>query len=416
MNAKTYLFLLLFWVVVVHLDAQDVRQCDATSSLEDALIQHPELAQKRAEVESNIQAFLTNGKTVNRDALVIPIVFHVVYFSESENISDQQIYSQIAVLNRDYRKKNSNLSSVHPDFQKVAADIGFEFCLAEKDPFGNETNGITRTQTPYPNIGIKNNFDGRKNIYYSDLGGEDAWDTQKYLNVWVCRMGDNILGTGSFPGGAIPSEVGVVIDLEAFGTMGTAQSPNNLGKTLVHEIGHYFDLQHVWGNVIGDCNVDDGIADTPEQERPTRGCPIERKVSCGSFDMYNDYMDYSDDACLAMFTFGQKERMLAALQTARPNLLNTDICSEKALESPLEKIKLHTNPVDDELFLSLTEGNIFEASATFYDVWGQVVLATELFYFPGNYPIDVSHLPQGLYFVVLSSSDAQVVRKIIVNH
>lgn len=413
---KTYIFLFFVIGYVSVLDAQIVTQCNANHLREKALISHPELIEKRQLAKSAIQYFEKNSVN-SRETLVIPIVFHIVYYSNIENISDQQVYSQVAALNRDFRNKNSNFSKVAEDFKKVAADVEIEFCLAEKDPFGVETNGITRTQTPYAKIGHKvNASDGRSNIYYTNLGGKNAWDTQKYLNVWICNIGDNVLGSASFPGTAIPEEDGILIDYEAFGSIGTASSPNHLGKTLVHEIGHYLDLEHIWSNTIGDCDSDDGIEDTPLQERPTSGCPTERKVSCGSFDMFNNYMDYSIDECLAMFTEGQKNRMLATLNTVRKELLSSNTCSLIAVDSPLDNIVLHANPVDDELFVSLEKGNILEVAVAIYGGTGQLMMKQKTFFFPGEYPLDVSYFPQGVYFVMLSSSDNQLVRKIVVLH
>ncbi len=416
MCRKTYFFLALLLGFVSILDAQVVEPCGASILQSHSLANHPELLHKRETTEQLIQDFEQNGVN-NREVFTVPIVFHIVYYSDVENVSDQQVFSQIAALNRDYRKRNENFSKVHEDFKKVAADVEIEFCLTEKDPFGNETTGITRTQTPYANIGHRlNPSDGRPAIYYSNLGGENAWDTQKYLNIWVCNIGGSILGSATFPGTVIPEEDGIIIDYEAFGSVGTAKYPNNRGKTLAHEIGHYFDLQHIWGNKAGDCAIDDGIDDTPFQERPTQGCPSDRRVSCGSFDMYKDYMDYSADECLAMFTQGQKTRMLATLQTVRKELLNSNTCNKTTFDAPLEQIVLYTNPVDDELFVSLKGGNIFEASVTIYDVLGHVMLKEKTFFFPGAYPIDVHFYPQGVYFVVLSSSDNQLVRKLVVNH
>ena len=396
--------------------AQVGEQCAASTFREMSFNRYPELIQNRKATQQVILDAAHNG-AFSREIVTIPVVFHIVYYAEEENISNQQVYSQIAALNRDFRKKNQNFAKVSEDFKKVSADVEIEFCLAEKDPFGNETNGITRTQTQYSKIGHKiNASDGRPIIYYSNLGGENAWDTQKYLNIWVCNIGDNVLGAATFPGTAIPEEDGVLIDFEAFGSIGTAKKPNHLGKTLSHEIGHYLDLEHVWSNTIGDCDSDDGIDDTPLQERPTQGCPFERKVSCGSFDMFFNYMDYSTDECLAMFTLGQKKRMLATLNTVRKQLLNGNVCSLSALESPLKKVNLYTNPADDEFFVSLKEGNIIEIKVTMYSVFGEVVLKEKNFFFPGDYPIDVRFLPQGVYFVLLASSANQIVKKIVVHH
>ena len=416
MCRKTFLFFSFFLSLVSLSHAQLVEQCTADAFRNNSLIDHPELANIRATTNQIISEYELSGVN-SRELLIIPVVFHIVYYAEVENVTNQQVFSQVAALNRDFRKKNANFTKVHEDFKKVSADVEIEFCLAGKDPFGNETSGITRTQTPYSKIGRKINAgDGRPSIFYSSLGGKDAWDTEKYLNIWVCKIGDNILGRASFPGTAIADEDGVLIDYEAFGSIGTAKSPNHLGKTLSHEIGHYLNLEHVWGNIIGDCTIDDGIEDTPFQERPTSGCPFERRVSCGSFDMFNDYMDYSTDECLAMFSNGQKNRMRATLETVRKELLNSNVCNKIIVESPLDDIVLRPNPANDELLISLEETNIFEVSITIYNVFGQVILTEKTAFFPGDYLVDVSFFPEGIYFVELSSSDNQLVRKLIVHH
>lgn len=186
--------------------------------------------------------------------VALPVVVHVLWRTNEENISDEQIESQMAVLNEDFRKMNLNFSNTPAALQGLAADVELEFCLATIDPGGNPTNGITRTQTDVDNIGMTLDFfDG----YY---GGKAPWDQAKYINIWVCDIGDDgTLGFATPPGTADPPESdGLVIGHQFFGTTGTAagSSPNHLGRTTTHEMGHYFNLEHIWGPGNGGCKED----------------------------------------------------------------------------------------------------------------------------------------------------------------
>ena len=414
MNKKIFFLFLLFFGVTIYMDAQSVEPCGTTAAWNHLLNVHPELAQKRINTQKQIQDAMNSGIVHSRDVLVIPVVVHVVYKTQFENIPDKEIFSQLAVLNQDFRKKNNNFSQVHDSFKDLATDVGIEFCLAKVDPFGNPTKGITRTSTNIANLGLQYGPNGeRQRIFYEDLGGVPAWNPDEYLNIWVCELGATLLGQASFPGG-LKAEDGILIDFFAFGTQGMAQAPNNLGKTLVHEIGHYLNLKHVWGNHSGDCDEDDGISDTPMQEKPTKGCPGNRPFSCGSFDLFYDFMDYSSDACLAMFTKEQGEMMVATLQTVRSGLLTQTKCQTQVLEHPLRHIELRGNPAGENFVLFLSEGNIFEIGVTIYNIYGQQVLDTQNYFFPNEQVVDIHQLPQGLYFVMLTSSDAKVIKKLVV--
>lgn len=238
------------------------------------------------------------GARIISGVITIPVVVHVVYNTAAENISDAQIYSQITVLNEDFRRMNADADSTWPQ----AADTEVEFCLALKDPNGNATNGITRTAT------MITSFSSNDDVKFDSAGGKDAWTAAGYLNIWVCDISGTTLGYAQFPGAGPASTDGVVIDYKYFGTTGTATSPFDLGRTTTHEVGHWLNLMHIWGD--GPCGVDDLVADTPDAEDANRGCDTGH-VSCGSVNMVQNYMDYSDDACMNLFTQGQRERMRA---------------------------------------------------------------------------------------------------------
>ena len=218
------------------------------------------------------------------------MVVHVVYNLPAENVSLAQIKSQIKVLNRDFRATNPDKSKVPPVWKGLVADAKIEFALAKLDPQGNATNGVTRTKTDRTSFGTNDS------VKFSSSGGKDAWPTSRYLNIWVCKLGGGLLGYAQFPGGPAETD-GVVVTHTGFGTVGTALAPFNLGRTTTHEIGHWLNLRHIWGDTE-DCSGTDFVADTPNAAGPNFGAPAFPSVSCGNGpngDMYVNYMDYTDD-------------------------------------------------------------------------------------------------------------------------
>ena len=180
----------------------------------------------------------------------IPVVVHVVYKTAAQNISQAQIDSQMDVLNRDFRKKNSDISTVPAPFAPLAGDARIEFKLATTDPDGNPTTGVTRTETN------KSSFGSNDDVKFTAQGGIDAWPRDDYLNIWVCQLSGGLLGYAQFPGGAAATD-GVVCTHTGFGTTGTAAAPFDKGRTTTHEIGHWLNLRHIWGD--GGCGVDDFV-------------------------------------------------------------------------------------------------------------------------------------------------------------
>jgi len=251
----------------------------------------------------------------------IPVVVHVVHKTTAENISDAQIHSQISVLNEDYRKKNGDVSTVPASFAPLATDARIEFELATVDPDGNPTDGIVRRKT------TKASFGDNDEVKFQASGGSDAWPADQYLNIWVCNL-QPWLGYAQFPGGPANTD-GVVILHTAFGTSGTAQAPFNLGRTATHEVGHWLNLRHIWGDDGGGCSGSDFVADTPNQAGPNYGTPSGTIITCNNGpngDMYMNYMDYVDDAVMVMFSAGQVTRMQATLDGLRSSVGTTRPC------------------------------------------------------------------------------------------
>ena len=245
----------------------------------------------------------------------IPVVVHVVYRTPEENITRAQIRSQIAVLNRDFQAKNRDKSQVPEVWKGLVADARIRFALATTDPTGQPTSGITRTKT------TRSDFDTNDTVKSAATGGVDPWPSDRYLNIWVCTIARSILGYAQFPGGP-PDTDGVVILNTACGTRGTAAAPFHLGRTGTHEVGHWLNLRHIWGDTE-DCSGSDFVADTPNAEGPNFGKPTFPRVSCNngpSGDMYVNYMDYVDDDAMCMFTPQQVARMHAALDGPRKTI------------------------------------------------------------------------------------------------
>lgn len=227
----------------------------------------------------------------------IKVYVHVLYRTDAENISDAQIESQIDVLTKDFT--NENADGNHPyAFSSLATSTGLTFELVD----------ITRKQTS------KSSWGTRDAMKKSKRGGIDPITPETHLNIWVCTIGQNILGYAQFPGGSSSTD-GVVVDSRFFGTTDTATAPFDLGRTATHEVGHYLNLRHIWGD--GPCSYDDFVADTPASDGPNYGCPGE-VTNCGTVDMTMNYMDYTNDACMYMFSEGQRDRMHAIFASDQP--------------------------------------------------------------------------------------------------
>ena len=226
--------------------------------------------------------------------------------------------SQIDVLNADFHKLNADRSKVPAAFAALIGDAGVQFVLARQDPSGNATTGVVHKNT------AATSFDSSDKMKFSSSGGDDAWPAAAYLNLWCCNLGGGLLGYAQFPGGAAATD-GVAILYSAFGSGGSAQAPYGLGRTATHEVGHWLNLRHIWGDAR--CG-NDQVADTPTQQTSNYGCPTFPHVTCSngtSGDMFMNYMDYVDDACMQMFSSAQGDRMdaLFASGGTRTSLLTS---------------------------------------------------------------------------------------------
>ena len=370
----------------------------------------PKFDMKRAEVEKTIQAKAAemeaqkNSSTVSPDAVyTIPIVYHVIYNTSAENVSDAEVQAMHAQLNMDWSRTNTDAGNTPSAWQSIASDMEIQFCLATKDPSGAPTTGIVHTQTS------ATSFDMNDDMKYTTQGGDDAWDVSKYLNIWICNLGGGILGYANFP--PVASNYGTVVH---YITVGSLTMPNSAGgafgygRTLSHEIGHNFTFNHIWD---GGCPANgDGILDTPGQSGPTSGCPtfpaLDGCQTASPGFMFMNYMDYTDDLCYNMFTAGQKARAQSTIasylmslvnNTANGCSLNTDV-NQMNID---EHVSVYPNPVSESATIFSEMQN---CPVKIFDLTGNIVKDfSNVNQFP--FTIERKNLTSGMYFLELRSEN-----------
>jgi hypothetical protein len=282
------------------------RACGAMAAHMLLLEKYPTFRARQFKLEQDTQRQRTVALDVAKFPLArIKVVVNVVFRTAAQNISDAQIRSQIKVLNQDFRAGNADRSKTPAPWKGLVSDARVEFTLHK----------VTRTQTTRASFGVDDA------VKKSSGGGVPPLDPKKFLNLWVCPLSGGLLGYAQFPGGPTATD-GVVINFRAFGTNGTAQAPFNKGRTATHEVGHFLNLRHIWGDTE-DCSGSDLVADTPNAAGPNFGAPPFPKVSCNNGpngDMFMNYMDYTDDVAMFMFTTQQVVRMRTALAGPRRSL------------------------------------------------------------------------------------------------
>ncbi len=423
---KFVLTLFIFLIPFSTFFAQQTRTCASNDYLQYILSKDPTLYSRYEQAErltlvDTGQSFLEP----RNKPVIIPVVIHVLYNVGSENISDEQINSQIDVLNADYRKKNTDALQVPAIFIPLAADCLINFHLANVDPSGRRTSGIERIFTSQKSW---NTDDAMK---FNENGGTYAWDAANYLNIWICNLNGGVMGYSTFPGSSTNVD-GVVIDYRFFGTTGTVKTPFSLGRTTTHEIGHYFNLKHIWGD--SDCG-DDFVADTPQQAHAFRGTPSfpQYGVCNGNFliNMSMNFMDYVNDAAMHLFTLGQFSRVQATLNPGGPRASliyskgydpsNSDVTLTATAEtqSPTEcEISTFPNPANDRLSIRLSLSNSQIVRLSLFDVQGRELKFIEKTFYSGknNAEFDLSELKNGIYILSAKAADFTVPKKVIIAH
>ena len=351
------LFATIFTSVALIAQAPPQRNCGTLQHHQYLMQTRPNYANDLNQYNQVIDQYLQDRAAdiaagrVNNSALtptIIPVVVHVVYRTAvpATSITIAQAASQVQVLNDDFAKLNADAIKVtQPTFSTVASGANIRFCLAQRDPNGNPTTGVdyklTTTATFGTNDAVKS----------AATGGADAWDVTKYVNIWVCDLGATLLGYGEFPTTALSNTWGLVLHYKYTGSGGSAIAPYNLGRTGTHEFGHCFNLLHIWGDDGTACTGSDQCSDTPNQAGEHYGCFAQGSIQtdgCTSASpgvMWMNYMDYTDDACMYMFTAQQAARMEAVVSTAPWNVLQTSLgCTPvSALDAGITSVINPTN-------------------------------------------------------------------------
>ncbi|HAW19228.1 MAG TPA: zinc metalloprotease [Flavobacteriales bacterium] len=340
---------------------------------------------------SQFEAGVLNANLRGTDEMVIPVVVHVVYREDVNNISMEQINSQIEALNRDFSWSQSDKDKIPSVWRDLGKNSGLIFKLADKDPDGNFTNGVTRTKTNVENIGDTNAY------YRTSRGGIDPWVQSHYINIWVCEIGNNTLGYTYLPSTSAEPNDGIVMAPRAFGMIGTATPPYDKGRTLVHEMGHYFGLRHLWGTEEGECTNTDYMNDTPWQNEANFGCPNFPTVSCPSEDdgdMFMNFMDYTRDTCALFFTTNQVEFMQLVLLTSKVTLTHSEAVTGLAEQGRAE-FNVFPNPASNIVTINFTgvESNAY----SLINALGQIESIGKLN--QGLNQIDVHELKAGVYLL-----------------
>jgi hypothetical protein len=325
---------------------------------------------------------IASDSEMNSTYFIIPVVVHVIHLGGVENISDDLIKSQIDVLNEDY----GHYGPANTD--KRGADTKIRFCLAKKDPWGNPTTGINRIYSQYSNLV------GDSELFTKELS---TWNPKKYMNFWIVKSinGSATIQAYSYlpstSGGPAYAGDGVVVTYKYFGKGGNFSTYYNLGKTSTHESGHYFDLLHTWGRDgagYGDCNDDDGIEDTPDCSLEYYSSPVTKcfhPVQCGYVRMIENYLDYSTDGCMTLFTSGQANKMISAIQQFRRELVsrqNLSDCGCSNLYDSLNNfidIQLYPTIVyNDKIFLHIKNNYKLPLTFNIFDMYGRVVYTQKI--------------------------------------
>ncbi len=317
---KTALIALVLFILVIQFSTAQQNWCNSISNLENRMLNDAVLAQRFDAYRYEMQRL--SGEENSRaltDIIYIPVVFHIIHngdaVGQNENIADSKIYEQIEALNEQFNMLDADTATVPSVFKPLIAKTYIKFCLAKFTESGQPTSGIVRHQYAAASWDNENSID-------NTIKPATIWDHNKYLNIWTVNMGgslqsDGVLAYATLPFSATADDDGVV---SRFGVIG------NSSKTIVHEVGHWLGLLHIWG-FNDNCNdVGDFISDTPDQAGLNFGCPVFPSVSCNNGpngDMFMNYMDYTNDNCRSMFTLGQNNAMRNTLDNARASIKNS---------------------------------------------------------------------------------------------
>mgnify|MGYP002623482004 CR=1 FL=1 len=422
--------LFLAFVSVLNIFAQDMKkqapldQCGTMQVLELMKQQDPTLEEKLNKLEGNVQEYLKHNQGSQRDVITIPVVVHIVYKTTAQNIPDSQIHDQIRILNEDFSKTNPDAWKVPGWFAPLAANCQINFVLANRDPKKKPTNGIIRQST------TKTSFTTNDDVKFKNKGGSNCWPTDKYLNIWICNIDDasGITGYAVFPGSGYVLGDGIVVDYQAFGISPNNYPNYNLGRTATHEVGHWLNLRHIWGDDGTECTGTDFVDDTPNQGGPNTGGYAVNSIiiSCGNDpygDMWMNYMNYTWHISRYIFTIGQAERMQSIFVTDpwRASLLTSNgyVSPNRPVSGNTESVfqlNNYPNPFNPVTVIRYQIPFSSFVSLKVYDMSGKLVVTLiNKMQEAGGYDVtfDGKGLASGTYFYSLETDQFSEIKKMV---
>lgn len=350
----------------------------------------------------------SSGLRIEGNIVYIPVVFHIV-LPHPTVITDAQVLAQLDVLNKDFAGMNPDSVNLPAAFKPLFGKSQIQFKLAQRTPGNEPATGIVRATAGHP---IYSTFDN--SLKYTTQGGDDAWDANRFLNVWITNLSAGyVLGYSTLPGASIAAEEGIVIHYTTLPA--DSLTTYNRGRTLVHEAGHFFYLYHIWGDENG-CAGTDFVDDTPNQTTLTSGCPGGAIVTdaCSPIApgiLYENYMDYTDDACMSLFTRGQVARMETALNDYHPGYYTSN--GADPLPNLLSKGFMVTpNPATNAVTFQFYPVPATLKAITLYNSAGQKI-AEQVATGAGSYSFNVARFASGVYFVQAVFTDKKIMQKVI---
>ncbi len=367
------------------------------------------------------------GPLARKTVYYIPTIVHVIHNSNEgvgsgRNISNARIQEQMQILNDDFRRTNSDANGTWSQ----AADCEINFCLVNKYPSGHPNAGQTLPERGVDRVstsslsGINNTSSGySQNTIDNSIKPVTSWNPNEVMNIWVCQLQSGLLGYATFPNSGPADEDGTVMGYQYFGKV-SSSNPFHKGRTTTHEVGHWLGLYHIWGDDFGFCSGSDQVSDTPNQADETSGCPTGSRIDACSSSlpgyMYQNYMDYTNDACMNLFTEGQKARMQATMASAnRRSTLSSfsaTLCVGVAVDELAneDNIKIYPNPAKNKINIDVQ--TLEDVQVHVYNVVGKLIYSNAALTQKSTF-VDLSNEPTGVYFVKVKVGKSMTSKKIM---